>query len=611
MKNNKKILFIFPPIASPVSPYLSTPLLAGQLDRANFDVTCLDLSLEFFNYILNKNYLFNSLNKAKETLKEITQFVEGKTSEDVEFNQYSNNLKQAILHKEKIEKLLGNEQENISLIENISDYVNAYRKESFFNPVEMNKCYQKIVQAFKFITLPFGLVSLSFNSYSNLIYKSTFPGLKFQAEDNNNNIFYDFFINKIKEYEIEKYDLVYISCPNQVQILPAMTFSKALKSIKKTIPIAIGGNIISRIDKELASLPNFFEDFFDFAIIGSGEQSVVELADYILNKKGNLKSIKGLMYKAKNKIVLNKPDNKYNVNKSAMVTLKGINLKEYYTPDIIMPMQVSKGCYWGKCLFCGLHYPQKKYSSKTPKSVVDELEFLNSKHNIKYFEFIDEAIHPKYLSKLADEIIERKIDIKYVCCARIETKYYTKELCEKLYKSGLRLIEFGFESANCNIYNQINKGIKFENRIKCIEQCANAGIFTYLYAIIGFPKETKEEALNTIEIIDKYPNIIDFIFIHKFWLDKKAPACKQYKKVGIQKIIENKKNIFNQSLNFSVNNENYRKEFDEIYNFYTNKTKLFQYNFLAPDEYIFLYVLHYGKEKAKELLNSFEYNLNE
>lgn len=53
MSSNYKILLIFPPPASPVSPYLSCPLLAGQLKVAGYNVQSLDLSLEFFYYILN------------------------------------------------------------------------------------------------------------------------------------------------------------------------------------------------------------------------------------------------------------------------------------------------------------------------------------------------------------------------------------------------------------------------------------------------------------------------------------------------------------------------------------------------------------------------------
>lgn len=513
-------------------------------------------------------------------------------------------FKLAKLRRKNIENILLEDAENVSVIENIADYVASYRNEkSFYNLEKMNSVYDKIMRAFKIAMLPFFPASISFATYNNALMKKTYSGLKYQALDKENNVFCDYFVKKIKEHKIDEYDLIYLTCPNEAQIMPSMTFAKVLKEFSKA-PIVIGGNIISRIDKELANWKEFFEEFFDFAIIGCGEESVVKLADYMLNGQGSLKSVKGLLYKVENRLIKNKPDFKYDINKSAMITLDGIDLGKYYTPDIIMPLQTSKGCYWGKCTFCGLHCPPKKYTVKTPQKAVDEIEFLNKNYGIKYFEFVDEAIHPKYLSKLADEIIKRNLDIKYVCCARMEEKHYTKDLCEKLYKSGLKLVQFGFESANQEIYKTLNKGIRFEGRLECIKQCAETGIFTYLYAIIGFPKETKEQAPQTIKIIDEHKDIIDFLFIHKFWLDKQAPASKKYKQIGIKEICYNKNDRFAQKSEFIVEDENYTKNVNDLHKLYVDRTKLYKNCFFAPDEYTFFYVLHYGRDKAKEMLCS-------
>ncbi len=610
MSKKSKILFIFPPVSSPVSPYLSVPLLAGQLKASGYDVKCLDLSLEFFDYVLNRDFLLAAYNKAKKFLQTIDTDILSKSSKDNDFSESSFELKNLVLKKEHIEKIVLNDEENLSIINNIAEYIETYKnKTSFYNLEKMNFAYKEIAKAFQLAMLPYFPATLFFHAYKNPIFLTTYSGLKYQAEDRENNIFYEFYEKKIAEYKINEYDLVYISCPNETQILPSMTFAKILKE-KSDTKIAIGGNIISRVVDELQKMPKLFEEFFDYILCGLGEDSVVKLADYLINKKGNLKSIKGLLYQSKNKVVMNKPDFKYNINKSADMSLDGFSLNRYYTPDIIMPIQSSKGCYWGKCTFCGLHCPPKKYTVKNAKQMVDEIEFLHKEHGIKYFEFIDEAIHPKYLARLADEIIKRNLDIKYVCCARMEPKYYTKELCEKMFKSGLRLVQFGYESAVKRVYDTLNKGIKFEGRLDCIKECAKAGIFTYLYAIVGYPNEAKEEALQTISIIDKHPDIIDFLFIHEFWLDKKSPAYKNYKKIGISEIINNKTNILAQKSDFVVNHDEYENNLNSVYKTYFQKTQLYKNNFFSPDEYIFLYILHYGREKSKELLCTCESNTN-
>ena len=602
MSKKSKILFIFPPAADPISPYVSTPILAGQLKAAGFDVTSLDLSVEYFDYVLNKDFLLDSYRQSKEMLTKLQAEVGDKSIKDASFSSYPFNLKLSILRKENMEATFGSEEENISLIENVANYVNAYRnKDTFYDLTKMQDVREKMTKIFSLLMLRYYPSILDFKYYLNPYYKGIYPSLRKQAIDEEENIFCNFYKEKIKEYKIDEYDLIYISSPNVMQIMPAMTFAKILRETSSA-PIVVGGNCISRVAKELQKMPKLFEEFFDYIIWGLGEESVVKLADLLLNKKGSLKSVKGLMYKSGEKVIMNNPDLKYNINKSAIMSLDGFDLSKYYTPDIIMPIQSSKGCYWGKCTFCGYHCPKKKYTVKSTKKTVDEIEFLHKEYGVNYFEFIDEAIHPKYLSKLADEILNRNLNIKYVCCARMETKYYTKEFCEKLFKSGLRIVEFGYESADKDLYNRLNKGVKFENRIECLKQCTESGIFTYVYAIIAYPGETIEQATKTANIDLEYPDYFDFLCLHKFQLDKNSPIFKNHKKFGITEVTNNDSYPFAQAFDFKVKNENFEQEMNEIFTSYIKRTKLCGNKFFHPDEHIFLYVLHYGRDKAKEIL---------
>ena len=52
-----KTLLIFPPHWAPVSPHLSTVLLLGQLRKNGFDTDIRDLNVEFFNRVLEEDYI--------------------------------------------------------------------------------------------------------------------------------------------------------------------------------------------------------------------------------------------------------------------------------------------------------------------------------------------------------------------------------------------------------------------------------------------------------------------------------------------------------------------------------------------------------------------------
>ena len=70
---NKKLLLIFPPQWTPISPHFAIPSLAGQLKANNFDVNTIDLNVEFYNGILNKECVNQSIEKAKAIFEEITK----------------------------------------------------------------------------------------------------------------------------------------------------------------------------------------------------------------------------------------------------------------------------------------------------------------------------------------------------------------------------------------------------------------------------------------------------------------------------------------------------------------------------------------------------------
>ena len=55
-----RVLLVFPPVWTPVTPYLALPLLVGYLRKEGFSVTQYDASLDFFDqYLLKEETLFD------------------------------------------------------------------------------------------------------------------------------------------------------------------------------------------------------------------------------------------------------------------------------------------------------------------------------------------------------------------------------------------------------------------------------------------------------------------------------------------------------------------------------------------------------------------------
>ena len=94
------------------------------------------------------------------------------------------------------------------------------------------------------------------------------------------------------------------------------------------------------------------------------------------------------------------------------------------------------------------------------------------------------------------------------------------------------------------------------------------------------------------------------------YIASKETVVNEIISIGIKEVIQNKTNILAQKSDFVANFEEYENVFNSVYNTYCQKTHLYKNTFFSPDEYIFLYILHYGRDKAKELLCACECNAN-
>ena len=86
-------------------------------------------------------------------------------------------------------------------------------------------------------------------------------------------------------------------------------------------------------------------------------------------------------------------------------------LREY---EDILYLATSRGCvYW--CEFCTtVRMHGRKYRMRSPKNVVDELEFLHKTYGVKKFTFCDDAftVDQPRTEALCSEILQRGLKIR-------------------------------------------------------------------------------------------------------------------------------------------------------------------------------------------------------
>jgi radical SAM superfamily enzyme YgiQ (UPF0313 family) len=148
---------------------------------------------------------------------------------------------------------------------------------------------------------------------------------------------------------------------------------------------------------------------------------------------------------------------------------------------------------------------------RSPKNIVDELEFLHKTYGVDKFTFCDDAftVDQARIEELCREITDRKLKIQWNCGTRVDM--VTRELLVKMKEAGCISVWFGVESGSQQVLDAMRKGISIAQTIRVLGWVRELGLKPVPNVILGFPGETKETAWETIKFVEKIsPDYVGF-----------------------------------------------------------------------------------------------------
>ena len=104
------------------------------------------------------------------------------------------------------------------------------------------------------------------------------------------------------------------------------------------------------------------------------------------------------------------------------------------------------------------------------------------------------------LKELALEILKRRMSVVWWTNVRFE-KSYTRDLCRLLKQSGCIAVSGGLEVASDRLLKLINKGVSLEQVSRVTDHFTAAGIMVHAYLMYGFPSETAQETIDSLEVV--------------------------------------------------------------------------------------------------------------
>ncbi|MCE5215093.1 MAG: B12-binding domain-containing radical SAM protein [Methanobacterium sp.] len=241
----------------------------------------------------------------------------------------------------------------------------------------------------------------------------------------------------------------------------------------------------------------------DAVVIGEGEETMIDLVSkYIDENNGKLAEIKGIAYKdGKNGNI------KINPSRPLIKDLDSIPFParhlvpfESYktTQEKSSDMITSRGCVFN-CDYCSSSLIMgKKFRTRSPENVVDEIEHLIDRYKLENIAFMDDTfmLNKIRANDIADEIKDRRLDISFVASSRVDM--VDKNLLMKLKKAGLKTLYYGVESGSQRVLDLMKKGITLKQAEEAVKSAKEVGLEVLTSFILGFPGETLEEINKTI-----------------------------------------------------------------------------------------------------------------
>src|SRR6476620_9245735 len=143
------------------------------------------------------------------------------------------------------------------------------------------------------------------------------------------------------------------------------------------------------------------------------------------------------------------------------------------------------------------------------------------------FHFVDEAAPPAGLRALAERLIERKVVCTWWGNIRFE-KTFTPKLAALLARSGCVALSGGLEVASDRLLERMQKGVTVAQVARVTRALTDAGIMVHAYLMYGFPTETAQETIDSLERVRQLlaAGVVQSGFWHRFAMTAHSPVGK-------------------------------------------------------------------------------------
>jgi len=247
----------------------------------------------------------------------------------------------------------------------------------------------------------------------------------------------------------------------------------------------------------------------DFAVLGEGEITVVELLETISNRRSP-GTVKGIAYREGDRVTVNEKRELIKDIDTIPLPAYGMFPMQYYrllrmphstSSDFVIPLLSGRGCTFS-CNFC--YRMDKGFRPRSDEAIIDEINLLKRDYGVTYISFSDELLmsSAQRTVSLCEEIIKSGLNIKWLCNGRLN--YAKPDVLKIMKKSGCTFINYGIEAMDDQILKNMHKALTTEQIVSGIEATLAEGISPGFNIIFGNIGENAETLRKGVEFLLKY-----------------------------------------------------------------------------------------------------------
>ncbi|OGI08417.1 MAG: hypothetical protein A2Y40_04785 [Candidatus Margulisbacteria bacterium GWF2_35_9] len=595
MSNSYKSCIVFPPQWTPFNPHFALYTLAGYLKGKDIPLDILDANLAFYNEILSAEFIENLIKEYNVLLNSLI-----KKKKDATVNEEEEKKLRFFIH-------FFSEQPSFTkgLAEKVSKFTEILKsKTDFYDPMKLNEAFLFFDKYFEFISIAYMPANLHFTFYIDRRFTMDFASI-LNIIKSNNTQFHKFIDKYVQDVIIpQNYNMIAFSINTDTQLTPGLYMAYVLKKhYQKDVHLSIGGNYFTRLTDVIEKETDFFKLYADSMIWGEGEIPLEQLITS-LRDQTDLNNVNNLIYWDEASQTIKKTTEQpwqQHLDHMGTIDLSQLDLNGYLTPEIVLPIQSSRGCYWGKCTFCD-HFYGANVSVKSLDNVMRDI-YQAREYGITKFVFIDEMLSPSFVKRFSTRVIEENLQITWFTNGRPELGF-NEEVLGLASQAGCKMIMCGIESGCDRINTLINKGVDIQRRFEPLKIADSHGIWNFAFIFFAYPTETVKEAFQTVRMILDDNSCIDSYGQSVFTPGKHSLITKEPERFGITKLYYDESQ-FATWVNYETV-AGMRKGPMNAVRRYLKDLFLYKHHNYVPvwfkfsnRDTLFLYLSRYGKQKIK------------